>query len=45
MPLLITLGLMGWVMEMARVYFVVEALGLDIGLALVARRQRWGTRF
>ena len=35
MPLLITLGLMGWVMEMARVYFVVEALGLDIGLALV----------
>ena len=35
MPLLITLGLMGWVMEMARVYFVVEALGLDVGLALV----------
>ena len=35
MPLLITLGLMGWAMEMARVYFVVEALGLDIGLALV----------
>ena len=35
MPLLITLGVMGWVMEMARVYFVVEALGLDIGLALV----------
>lgn len=35
MPLLITLGLIGWVMEMARLYFVVQALGLDIGLALV----------
>jgi hypothetical protein len=35
MPLLITLGLMAWVVETARIYFVVEALGLDIGLALV----------
>ena len=35
MPLLVALGLLGWVMEMARVYFVVAALGLDIGLALV----------
>ena len=35
LPLLISLGLFGWGMEIARLYFVVEALGLDIDPALV----------
>ena len=29
------LGLAWWLLEMARLYFVVQALGLDIGLALI----------
>ena len=35
LPLLVGLGLMGWVLEMARLYFVVRALDLSISLALV----------
>ena len=35
LPLLATLSLAGWFMEMARLYFVVQALDLSISLALV----------
>ena len=35
LPMLILLGLLGWVMEIARLYFVVEALGMDVDPALV----------
>ncbi|MDP6454051.1 MAG: lysylphosphatidylglycerol synthase transmembrane domain-containing protein [SAR202 cluster bacterium] len=35
MPYMLILGLAGWLLEMARLYFVVQALGLDIGLALI----------
>lgn len=36
LPSMLVLGLVGWLLEMARVYLVVRALGLEIGLALVA---------
>ena len=36
LPALVALGLMGWILEMARLYFVVQALDLRISLALVA---------
>ncbi len=35
MPLLITITSLIWLMEAARLYFVVEALGFEVGLALV----------
>ncbi|MCH7641951.1 MAG: flippase-like domain-containing protein [Chloroflexi bacterium] len=35
LPLLFALGLAGWLMEIARLYFVVEALGLTVSLPLV----------
>lgn len=35
LPLMLVLGLAGWVLEMARLYLVVHALGLNIGIALV----------
>lgn len=35
LPYMLILGLAGWLLEMARLYFVVQALGLDIGLALI----------
>ena len=36
LPLLMLLGLLGWAMEIARLYFVVKALGIEIDPALVA---------
>lgn len=33
--LLLALGLMGWVLEIARLYFVIQALDLSISLALI----------
>ena len=33
--ILIVLSLLGWAMEIARLYFVIRALGLDVELALV----------
>ena len=35
LPTIFALGLVGWLMEIARLYFVVEALGLDVSLPLV----------
>ena len=35
LPLMLLLGLLGWVLEMARLYYVVKALGLEIGIALI----------
>ena len=35
LPLVLALGLVAWFFEMARVYFVVQALDVSIGLALV----------
>ena len=35
LPLLAVLGLAGWALEIARVYFVIEALGLDVSFPLV----------
>lgn len=35
LPLLFALGLAGWLMEIARLYFVIEALGLSISWPLV----------
>ena len=35
LPYMLILGLAGWLLEMARLYFVVQALGLEIGLALI----------
>jgi uncharacterized protein (TIRG00374 family) len=35
LPLMLILGMAGWLLEMARLYFVVQALGLDIGIALI----------
>ena len=35
LPLLLFLGLIGWTLEIARLYFVIEALDMDIGLALI----------
>jgi uncharacterized protein (TIRG00374 family) len=36
LPTLFFLGFMGWLMEIARLYFVIQALGVDIPLPLVA---------
>lgn len=36
LPLLFALGLAGWLMEIARLYFVIEALGLNVSLPLVS---------
>ena len=35
LPLMLVLGMAGWLLEMARLYLVVQALGLDIGIALI----------
>ena len=35
LPAVVLLGLAGWVLETARLYFVAQAIGIDIGLALV----------
>ena len=35
LPSVFALGLMAWVLEMARIYFVIQALGLSIDLAMV----------
>lgn len=36
LPTLFFLGFMGWLMEITRLYFVIQALGLDIPIPLVA---------
>ena len=36
LPVVLLLGLAGWGLEMARLYFVAQALGVDIGWALVS---------
>ena len=36
MPTVISLGGGAWLLEVARLYFVVQALGLDVSLALIA---------
>ena len=35
MPLAMLLGLIGWLLEMGRLYFVLAALGIDSGLVLI----------
>jgi uncharacterized protein (TIRG00374 family) len=35
LPLQLTLGIIGWLLEIARFYFVADALGLDIGFGVV----------
>ncbi len=35
LPALVALGIVGWLLEMARLYFVVQALGLEISIPLV----------
>ena len=35
LPVILVLGLAGWLLEMARIYFVIQALNLDVPLALV----------
>ncbi len=35
LPMVFALGLISWFLEVARLYFVVQALGLDVGLPLV----------
>ena len=35
MPLAMLLGLLGWIMEMGRLYFVIAALGLETSLLLI----------
>lgn len=35
LPLMLILGMAGWLLEMARLYFVVQALDLNIGIALI----------
>jgi uncharacterized protein (TIRG00374 family) len=32
---MLALGLTGWLLEMARLYFVAQALGVDLGVALI----------
>ncbi len=34
MPLQITLGMLGWLMEVARFYFVAQAMGLDMAMSI-----------
>lgn len=36
MPIAMLLGLLGWLMEMGRLYFVLAALGIDSSLVLIA---------
>ncbi len=36
LPMALLLGAVGWLLEMARLYFVLEALGIEAGLALVS---------
>ena len=35
LPLMLALGLAGWLLEMARLFFVAEALGVDLGVTLI----------
>jgi uncharacterized protein (TIRG00374 family) len=35
LPLQFTLGVIGWALEIGRVYFVAESLGLDIGFFVI----------
>jgi uncharacterized protein (TIRG00374 family) len=35
LPLMLTLGLAAWLLEMARLYFVAQALGVELGIALI----------
>ncbi len=35
LPTVFSLGLVGWLLEMARLYLVVQALDIDVGLALI----------
>ena len=35
LPTVLSLGLIGWLLEMARLYLVVQALDIDVGLALI----------
>ena len=35
LPVQLALGVVGWMLEIARFYFVAEALGLDIGFGIV----------
>lgn len=35
LPAALSLGAIGWLMEIARLYFVVEALGIEVGFALI----------
>ena len=36
LPAVMALGVAGWILEMGRLYFVLQALGIDIGLPLTA---------
>ena len=36
LPAVMALGTIGWLLEMGRLYFVLQALGIDIGLPLTA---------
>lgn len=36
LPILIVLGVAGWLLEIGRLYFVIEALGLDVPFPLIA---------
>ena len=35
LPTVLSLGLIGWLLEMVRLYLVVQALSMDVGLALI----------
>ena len=35
LPTVLSLGLIGWLLEMTRLYLVVQALDIDVGLALI----------
>ena len=35
LPTVLSLGLVGWLLEMARLYLVVQALDIEVGLALI----------
>ena len=35
LPLMLALGLATWLLEMTRLYFVAQALGVDLGIALI----------
>ena len=36
LPTVLSLGLIGWLLEMARLYLVVQALDIDVGIALIS---------